>query len=268
MGVMHIPGHTNQAPREVSLEEIRALLGDCRLCQLSETRPNIVFGVGDPHARVMFIGEAPGRNEDLQGEPFVGAAGQNLNRILSFAGLTREEIYIANVLKCRPPGNRNPRPEEVQVCAPFLREQIRSIWPDIIVTMGNPATHFVLKTEVGITKLRGRFHQMGHFRVLPTFHPAAALRNPAWQELIEQDFHMLGQFLAEHPAGEPLEPVARRSDALPEVELPASAGAAAQAAVAGAAQAGGPAPAVPGAAAAGGFGAPAPGQEHLTFGAQ
>ena len=268
MGVMHIPGHTNQAPREVSLEEIRALLGDCRLCQLAETRTNIVFGVGDPHARVRFIGEAPGRNEDLQGEPFVGAAGQNLNRILSFAGLTREEIYIANVLKCRPPGNRNPRPEEVQVCAPFLREQIRSIWPDIIVTMGNPATHFVLKTEVGITKLRGRFHQMGHFRVLPTFHPAAALRNPAWQELIEQDFRMLGQFLAEHPAGEPLDSVAQRSDALPEVELPASAGAAAQAAVAGAAQAGAAASVTSGAAAAGGFGAPAPGQEHLTFGAQ
>ncbi len=266
MGVMHIPGHTNQAPREVTLEEIRNLLGDCRLCPLAETRTNIVFGVGNPHARVMFIGEAPGRNEDLQGEPFVGAAGQNLNRILSFAGLTREEIYIANVLKCRPPGNRNPKPDEVQACAPFLREQIRSIWPDIIVTMGNPATHFVLKTEVGITRLRGRFHQMGHFRVLPTFHPAAALRNPAWQELIEKDFRMLGELLATHPAGEPVEPVAERSDALPEVSLPTSAGAAARAAMAEA----------PGAPASAGaavppqgdpLGGPGAGQEHLVFGA-
>lgn len=170
MGVMHIPGHTHQAPREVALEEIEAVLGDCHLCQLYQSRHSIVFGVGNPHARVMFIGEAPGRNEDLQGEPFVGAAGEDLNGILSLAGLKREDVYIANVLKCRPPGNRNPRPEEVLACSPFLREQIRSIWPDIIVTLGNPATHFVLKTEIGITKLRGRFHQMGHFVVMPTFH--------------------------------------------------------------------------------------------------
>lgn len=202
MGVMHIPGHEGQKPREVSLDEIRAVLGDCRLCQLCQTRTNIVFGVGNPHARVMFVGEAPGKNEDLQGEPFVGRAGENLNGILSLAGLRREEIYIANVLKCRPPGNRNPAADEVLACSPFLREQIRSIWPDIIVTLGNPATHFVLKTEVGITKLRGRFHQMGHFTVMPTFHPAAALRNPAWQELLEADFRMLGQYLAEHPANE------------------------------------------------------------------
>ena len=124
MGVMQIPGHTHQKPREVTLDEIRAVLGDCRLCQLCQTRTKIVFGTGNPHARVMFVGEAPGRNEDLQGEPFVGAAGEDLNGILSLAGLTREEVYIANVLKCRPPGNRNPRPEEVLACSPFLREQI------------------------------------------------------------------------------------------------------------------------------------------------
>ena len=202
MGVMHIPGHSHQAPREVALEEIEAVLGECHLCQLYQSRHNIVFGVGNPRARVMFIGEAPGRNEDLQGEPFVGAAGEDLNGILSLAGLKREDVYIANVLKCRPPGNRNPRPEEVLACSPFLREQIRSIWPDIIVTLGNPATHFVLKTEIGITKLRGRFHQMGHFVVMPTFHPAAALRNPAWQELLEEDFKMLGDYLERHPAPE------------------------------------------------------------------
>ena len=147
----------------------------------------------------MFVGEAPGKNEDLQGEPFVGRAGENLNRILSLAGLEREDIYIANVLKCRPPQNRNPQADEVLACSPYLREQIRSIWPDVIVTLGNPASHFVLKTEVGITKLRGRFHQMGHFTVMPTFHPAAALRNPAWQALLEEDFRMLGAYLAEHP---------------------------------------------------------------------
>jgi hypothetical protein len=123
MGVMHIPGHSHQAPREVALEEIEAVLGDCHLCQLYQSRHNIVFGVGNPRARVMFIGEAPGRNEDLQGEPFVGAAGEDLNGILSLAGLKREDVYIANVLKCRPPGNRNPRPEEVLACSPFLREQ-------------------------------------------------------------------------------------------------------------------------------------------------
>ena len=201
MGVMHIPGHEHQGPREVSLEEIRSVLGDCRLCELAQTRTNIVFGVGNPHARVMFVGEGPGRNEDLQGEPFVGRAGENLNGILALAGLRREDIYIANVLKCRPPGNRDPKPDEVLACSPFLREQIRSIWPDIIVTLGNPATHFVLKTEIGITRLRGRFHQMGHFVVMPTFHPAAALRNPKWQELLGADFRMLGDYLARHPQG-------------------------------------------------------------------
>lgn len=199
MGVMHIPGHMGQKPREVSLDEIRSVMGDCRACQLCQTRTNIVFGVGNPRARVMFVGEAPGKNEDLQGEPFVGRAGENLNRILSLAGLEREDIYIANVLKCRPPQNRNPQADEVLACSPYLREQIRSIWPDVIVTLGNPASHFVLKTEVGITRLRGRFHQMGHFTVMPTFHPAAALRNPAWQALLEEDFRMLGAYLAEHP---------------------------------------------------------------------
>lgn len=208
MGIMHISGHSQQKPREVSLDEIRSVMGDCRLCELCQTRTNIVFGVGNPHARVMFVGEAPGRNEDLQGEPFVGRAGENLNAILSLAGLSRDEIYIANVLKCRPPGNRDPKPDEVLACSPFLREQIRSIWPDVIVTLGNPATHFVLKTETGITRLRGRFHQTGHFTVMPTFHPAAALRNPAWQELLEADFRMLGDWLERHPAGTSLDAAA------------------------------------------------------------
>ena len=186
----------------MTLEQLKNECEGCTKCQLCGGRTNLVFGTGVPTAEIMFVGEGPGRNEDLQGEPFVGAAGEDLNGILSLAGLKREDVYIANVLKCRPPGNRNPRPEEVLACSPFLREQIRSIWPDIIVTLGNPATHFVLKTEIGITKLRGRFHQMGHFVVMPTFHPAAALRNPAWQELLEEDFKMLGDYLERHPAPE------------------------------------------------------------------
>ena len=183
-----------------SWEELKQECLQCHACSLAETRTNVVFGVGTPQAEVVIVGEAPGANEDKQGEPFVGKAGQYLNELLAIAGLAREHVFIANVLKCRPPGNRNPRPEEVLACSPFLREQIRSIWPDIIVTLGNPATHFVLKTEIGITKLRGRFHQMGHFVVMPTFHPAAALRNPAWQELLEEDFKMLGDYLERHPA--------------------------------------------------------------------
>ena len=194
--MLKIPGHTHQHAGEVTLEEIRATLGDCRLCSLSETRTNIVFGVGNPHARVVFVGEAPGANEDKQGEPFVGQAGQLLNRMLAEqTGIAREDVYIANVLKCRPPGNRDPRPDEVEVCSPFLREQIRSIWPDVIMTMGNPATRFILHTEVGITRLRGKVFRSGHFSVLPTFHPAAVLRDSRKMPDLEADFHLLGQLL-------------------------------------------------------------------------
>ena len=202
MSALLIPGHPKPRPREVSLEEIRACVGDCQLCPLGQTRTNLVFGVGNPHARVMFVGEGPGRNEDLRGEPFVGAAGQKLNSLLAEAGLRREDIYIANVVKCRPPGNRNPKPEEIEACAPFLREQIRSIWPDVIVCLGNFATQFILKTELGVTKLRGRFHQTGHFTVMPTFHPAATIYHPDWLEDLRADMQMLGAWLAEHPAGE------------------------------------------------------------------
>jgi len=199
MPVMHIPGHEHQGPGEVSLDEILSVLGNCQRCPLGETRNSLVFGVGDPHARVMFVGEGPGKNEDLKGEPFVGAAGKNLESLLGLANLTREEVYIANVIKCRPPGNRNPKVEEIEACSPFLREQIRSIWPDVLVTLGNFATQFVLHTEKGITKLRGRFYETGHFAVMPTFHPAAALYHCEWQQFLDDDFRMLGQWLEEHP---------------------------------------------------------------------
>jgi len=179
----------------ITLEEVEAQTHDCRLCPLWEGRTNLVFGVGNPHARVLFIGEAPGKNEDLQGEPFVGAAGQDLNRYLELAGLKREDVYIANILKCRPPSNRDPRPEEIQACTPYLRNQTRAINPEFIVTLGNFATKFVLKTEVGITRLHGRIQQAGRFKVMPLYHPAAAIYDRTKREALEQDFKTLGELL-------------------------------------------------------------------------
>ena len=179
----------------IPLEEIAAQVAACHYCPLGDTRTNPVVGVGNPHARVLFIGEAPGKNEDLQGEPFVGAAGKYLNELLALAGLTREEIYIANVLKCRPPSNRNPQPEEIEQCAPFLREQTRTINPDYIVTMGNFATHFILKTEIGITRLHGVLKQTGKFKVFPVYHPAAAIYDRSKRTALEEDFKHLGVLL-------------------------------------------------------------------------
>lgn len=200
--MLEIPGHKNQRPREVMLEEIVNLLGNCKRCELGQTRSHLVFGTGNRHARVMFIGEAPGRNEDLSGVPFVGAAGHKLDALLECAGLTRDEIYIANVLKCRPPKNRNPKPDEIQACAPFLREQIRSVWPDVIVCLGNFASQWVLKTDRGVTTLRGQLYQVGHFVVCPTFHPAACIYHRDWQPLLEEDLHRVGEWLVAHPVGE------------------------------------------------------------------
>ena len=194
--LLKIPGHDHQKAGEVSLDEIRAVMGDCRLCPLGETRKNIVFGSGNPQARVVLVGEAPGATEDEMGLPFVGRAGELLDRMLQEqAGVHREEIFIANVLKCRPPGNRDPRPEEVELCSPYLREQIRSIWPDVIMTMGNPATRFILRTEAGITRMRGKVFRTGHFAVLPTFHPAAVLRDTSKMADLENDFRLMGQIL-------------------------------------------------------------------------
>lgn len=210
MSVMHIPGHEHQQPREVMLEEIQNVLGNCQRCELGQTRTNIVFGVGNPHARVMFVGEGPGRNEDIKGEPFVGAAGHKLDSLLSVAGLTRQEIYIANVVKCRPPGNRNPKPVEIEACSPFLREQIRSIWPDVIVCLGNFASQWVLKTDRGVTNLRGQLYQQGHFVVCPTFHPAACIYHSDWQPLLEEDLRRVGQWLRANPPKEDPAEAARR----------------------------------------------------------
>ncbi|MCF0197808.1 MAG: uracil-DNA glycosylase, partial [Bacteroidaceae bacterium] len=149
----------------MNLEEIAIQVEGCRKCQLCEGRTNVVVGDGSPDAKVMIVGEAPGRNEDLQGKPFVGAAGKLLNELLAEAGLKREDVYIANVLKCRPPSNRNPRPEEIEQCADFLRAQTKAIMPDVIVTLGNFATKFILKTDRGITSMRGQVYKTGRFKV-------------------------------------------------------------------------------------------------------
>lgn len=179
----------------IPLDELRVQVESCRRCPLCDGRTQTVFGVGNPHARVMFIGEAPGKNEDLQGEPFVGAAGHYLNELLGCAGLRREDVFIANVLKCRPPGNRDPRPEEIQTCTPYLREQTRTIDPEVLVTLGKFSAQFVLKTQVGITRLHGRVQRAGKFLVFPIFHPAAALYDGAKREALENDFVTLGQLL-------------------------------------------------------------------------
>lgn len=196
---IELSDYPHPKPKEVPLEAIRSLVEDCRNCPLADTRNMIVFGDGNPDACVMLIGEAPGRNEDLQGVPFVGAAGRNLDGLLGLAGLGREDVYIANVLKCRPPGNRDPRVGEIDECSPYLREQIRSVWPDVIVCLGNFAAHFVMHTDRGITSLRGRLYDVGRFKVLPIMHPASALYHREWQRLLEDDFRMLGDWLRDNP---------------------------------------------------------------------
>lgn len=191
---MTIPTPEFEALRE------RALV--CTDCRLSETRTNVVFGVGDVGADLMFVGEAPGRNEDLQGEPFVGAAGQLLDELLAGIGIERRQVYIANVLKCRPPNNRDPRPDEIDSCKGYLREQIRMISPRVVVTLGNFATKLLLRTDTGITRLRGqRFNWWLGATLVPTFHPAAALRGrPQVRDQMAEDFTLVKQILDEPPA--------------------------------------------------------------------
>lgn len=185
----------------VPLEQIRAEVRTCHRCPLAEGRTQTVFGDGNPQARVLIVGEAPGKNEDLQGVPFVGAAGKYLNELLGIAGLSREDVFIANVLKCRPPGNRDPRVEEIECCTPFLREQTRTIDPEYIVTLGNFATKFILKTEVGITRMHGKLQRAGKFKVFPIFHPAAALYDGSKRVALEDDFATLGELLRQPREG-------------------------------------------------------------------
>ena len=171
-----------------SLEELRAAIGDCRRCKLCSGRTNLVFGVGNPHAALMFVGEGPGRDEDLQGEPFVGRAGQLLTKMILAINLERDQVYIANVIKCRPPGNRNPEPDEIASCEPFLFQQIDAVRPKVIVALGAFAAKTLLRTEDPISRLRGRIYDFRGAKLIPTFHPSFLLRSPerkrdAWEDL-------------------------------------------------------------------------------------
>jgi len=186
-----------------SLEEAAREAATCTRCRLAQGRTQVVYGVGDPDADLMFIGEGPGYHEDKQGEPFVGAAGQLLNRMLAEIELRREDVYIGNVVKCRPPGNRDPYPDEIEACTPWLREQIGSVDPVVIVTLGNFATRCVLDRQVSISRVRGQRFPWNGRTVIPTFHPAAILHgggeSSAQMSALRSDFQEIRRALAERP---------------------------------------------------------------------
>lgn len=180
----------------VQLEEIAEQVRGCPKCELSRTRTNAVPGEGDPRAEVMLIGEGPGFYEDREGRPFVGNAGKFLNELLAKAGLTREEVFITNVVKCRPPGNRDPLPDEIAACAPYLEGQIEAIDPAVIVTLGRFSMARWFPGE-RISKIHGQAKRQGHRLVVPMYHPAAALHQSSLRATIEEDFERLPKFLAE-----------------------------------------------------------------------
>ena len=191
------------------LEAVAAEAAGCTRCRLYQSRTQVVFGQGDPHADLMFVGEAPGFHEDRQGIPFVGPSGQLLNRLLEGIGLRREDVYICNVVKSRPPQNRDPLPDEIAACRPWLDAQIRLVDPKVVVTLGNFAAKTLLETTTGITRLRGRTYPFQGRVLLPTFHPAAALHaqgrrtaGPSPLEAMEGDFRILAELLAAHAPAE------------------------------------------------------------------
>jgi uracil-DNA glycosylase family 4 len=190
-----------------TLEEAALEAAGCTLCRLANGRTQVVYGVGDPHADLMFIGEGPGFHEDRQGEPFVGAAGQLLNRLLAEIGLRRDDVYIANVVMCRPPNNRDPYPDEIDTCSPYLREQIALVDPHVIVTLGNFATRYLLERQVSISRVRGQRFPIEGRLVIPTFHPAAILRGggeaSTQMAALRSDLQQVRAALAEAP--EPVE---------------------------------------------------------------
>ena len=171
-----------------TLDELREFIGDCPRCKLAPGRTNLVFGVGNPNADLMFVGEGPGADEDDRGEPFVGRAGQLLTDIIERGmRISRADVYICNVIKCRPPGNRNPEPDEVAACEPFLIRQIELVRPRVIVGLGTFAVQSLLKVKIPISKLRGNWHDLRGIRLMPTFHPAYLLRNPGDKRLVWAD---------------------------------------------------------------------------------
>lgn len=180
-----------------TLEAVRKELGECTRCDLCSSRKNIVFGQGNPHASLVFVGEAPGADEDQAGEAFVGEAGQLLTRIIQAIKMRREDVYICNVIKCRPPKNRDPKPEEIEACFPFLKKQLEVIQPRIICALGNFAAQTLLETTERISKLRGKIGEFQQIKVVPTFHPASLLRNPQWKRDVWQDMQLIQRLLEE-----------------------------------------------------------------------
>ena len=181
------------------LDAVREELGDCHRCRLGATRTNLVFGVGSPLARLVFVGEAPGGDEDQQGIPFVGEAGQLLTKIIQAMGFRRDEVYICNVLKCRPPRNRNPQPDEIEQCHPFLLRQLRAIGPEAIVALGTFAAQTLLRSKEPISRLRGVFHDYHGIPLMPTFHPAYLLRNAVMKREVWEDMQKVMKRLGKEP---------------------------------------------------------------------
>ncbi|NWF92006.1 MAG: uracil-DNA glycosylase [Syntrophaceae bacterium] len=188
---------SERGDRSPTLEEIRESLGNCRRCKLHRSRRTLVFGEGSSKARLMIIGEAPGYDEDVQGRPFVGRAGQLLTKILQSIHLQREEVYITNIIKCRPPQNRNPEPDEIRSCYPFLVQQIQAIRPQILCALGTFAAQTLLKTDSKITALRGRPYEFAGIKLMPTYHPAYLLRNPDRKREVWEDMKQIAQWLRE-----------------------------------------------------------------------
>jgi uracil-DNA glycosylase family 4 len=178
-----------------TLAGVRDELGECTRCPLHRTRKNLVFGEGSAGAKLVFVGEAPGEEEDKQGRPFVGRAGQLLTKIIDAMGLKREEVYICNILKCRPPGNRNPKEDEIATCEPFLMKQLEAINPEIICALGTFAAKTLLRTESPISAIRGKFHDYHGRKLMPTYHPAYLLRNPDAKKLVWEDVQKIMKIL-------------------------------------------------------------------------
>ncbi len=186
-----------------SLTELRHKVESCTMCDISKSRKNIVFGEGNEKANLMLVGEAPGREEDIQGRPFVGMAGQLLDRILQAIGFERDEVYICNILKCRPPNNRDPNPDEIDRCLPFLLRQIDFIKPRLILTLGRIAAQILLRKEEPLNRLRGKIHDYNKMSLIVTYHPAALLRNPQWKRLVWEDVKMLREWYDENVGDKP-----------------------------------------------------------------
>ncbi len=192
------PVEKTQESVETVFKKMALQVANCKVCPLHQKRLNSVFGEGNPYTDLMFIGEAPGGDEDKQGRPFVGRAGQLLTKIINAMGLERSDVYIANVIKCRPPFNRDPEPEEIAACWHFIEKQIEMIKPKVICTLGRISTKTILMTTEAISRLRGKFGEYKGIKVMPTYHPSYLLRNPSAKKLVWEDMKKIMAFLAEH----------------------------------------------------------------------